>query len=101
MVKEVVNDLAKCVALLLPGFDSVSVCLFDESTIETGDDWEELLADEVNAARVLICLMSPNYFSRPHCAKEFDVFRRRIDQYDATAATGLPILPILWRSPTE
>ena len=97
LLKKVIDDLAAGVQLLLPGSTPTDVCFFDQTNIEVGDDWERKLADEANTARVLVCLMSPTYFSRPHCAKEFDVFRRRLATHDPAGARRV-VVPVIWRS---
>ncbi len=100
LLKKVIDDLAAGVHSLLPGVAATDVCFFDQTTIETGADWERILADGANTARVLVCLMSPTYFSRPHCAKEFDVFRRRLEAYDAVGDRRV-VVPVIWRSEIE
>ena len=73
--------------------DRDKVCFFDEDDIRTGAVWEERLAEAVSQALVLVCFCSPSFFNRSHCAKEFDVFRRRLA---GTGARGRVVLPVIW-----
>jgi len=72
------------------------VGFFDRTNIETGKKWEEVLGNDLRTARVIVCLCSPTYFNSAFCAKEFEVFRRRLENADKKVQ-GLPIVvPVIW-----
>jgi hypothetical protein len=107
------EDLEKKVAVVT-GAGTRKVGFRDEEGIKTGDDWTSKISAAVQASNVLVCVYSPNFFSkeRTHefCAKEFMAFLKRdpqhcyervIDQeghelYEVREARN--ILPILWLS---
>jgi hypothetical protein len=86
----------------------------DEDGVKTGDDWTRKISAAVQTSHVLVCIYTPNFFSkvRTHefCAKEFMAFLERdprhryervvdegnCERYEVREARN--ILPILWRS---
>jgi hypothetical protein len=54
---------------------------FDVRDIRTGNEWREVLAAPLESAKVLICMTSPTYVTRPVCSKEFAVFLTRFDAW--------------------
>lgn len=73
-----------------------ALAFLDSRTIETGDQWQDRLATAVHDARVLVCFLSPTYFNSEWCAKEFAVFRRRLEQLDHGRPRPRAIIPVLW-----
>jgi hypothetical protein len=85
--------------------DIAAIAFGDTYSVETGEDWQRQLAAAVHQARVLVCFVSPTYCNSEWCAKEFAVFRRRLEhfeQLDGQRASGAPprklraIIPVLW-----
>lgn len=63
--------------------DPAEIGFMDRASTEPGDDWDHALLDALCHARVLVCMLSRGYLASEYCAKEFEVFRRRIDEYKA------------------
>jgi FxsC-like protein len=71
----------------------------DVSNLEIGDAWPDELTQAISTCKVLICVVTPSYFSRPWCGKEFEFFRRRLARFaEKNKLAGPPplILPVLW-----
>ncbi len=95
LLRGVVDDLTERVRSRL-GYSQEelsTICFFDETNVQTGQVWEQVLASAVNEAQVLVCFCSPTFFARPHCAKEFGVFQQRLER---SAARPARILPVIW-----
>lgn len=93
---KVVERLSELVVGELGHGDKKAIGFFALDDIKTGTEWEKVLGDAVGSDRVIVCFLSPSYFNSQYCAKEFEVFRLRLEQagekYD-----GTPIIPVLWR----
>lgn len=76
--------------------DASNAVFFDVEAIRTGQDWEQRLGDAVRNTPILVCLCSPTYLSRAHCAKEFEVFRRRLEAAGAAMKDKVAIIPVIW-----
>lgn len=82
----------------LSRFDPGDIGFMDRASTEPGDDWDHALLDALRHARVLVCMLSRGYLASEYCAKEFEVFRRRIEEYRARLSPGQRprlILPVL------
>jgi hypothetical protein len=73
--------------------------------VETGQNWKEKIGAAIQHGGVLVCLYSPNFFSRlqnkQFCAREFTAFlSRHPDMKGNPSASKIPstdhVLPILW-----
>jgi hypothetical protein len=64
---------------------------FDATSIETGEIWTTELTAAVARTRVAVPLYSMNYFTRPWCGKEYEIFRRR-----RRTAGQSGVVPVLW-----
>lgn len=73
-----------------------TIAFVDAKDIQTGEEWQERLAAAVHQARVLVCFFSPTYFNSEYCAKEFAVFRRRMDRLGAGGPRPRAIIPVVW-----
>lgn len=67
---------------------------FDVNDIENGQDWEQRLGQSLRDLRVLVSMCSPSYVKSPYCAKEFAVFRQRLQE--SAEALQAAILPVIW-----
>lgn len=94
---DVARDLGTEVRKKLGLDKDEGVAFFDEHDITTGDEWDETLRDAANRARVLVCMCSRTFLTRPHCAKEFEIFRRRLEADPEHAPV---IVPIVWEPAT-
>lgn len=79
--------------------DLERVAFFDRD-IKAGDEWSRLVLQAVNEADVLVCLLSPTYFTRPWCGRELSVFLDRYRQLQEGADATAFIFPIWWQYPT-
>lgn len=70
-----------------------STVFFDTSELKNGKEWQDALGDALKEIRVVICLCSPSYLKSAFCAKEFEIFRRRVD---ADAKNTVAIIPVVW-----
>jgi pimeloyl-ACP methyl ester carboxylesterase len=70
------------------------IAFFDVEDIKTGQDWEKRLDGVLRGTKIIVCMCSPTYVNSPFCAKEFEVFRRRLAR--ASAAANVFILPVIW-----
>ena len=66
---------------------------FDTSDLRNGKDWEDALGNALKEIRVAVCLCSPSYLKSAFCAKEFEIFRKRVD---ADAKNTGAIIPVVW-----
>src|ERR1044072_2738493 len=57
------------------------VGFFDQHDIELGEEWEKTIAKALQESKVMVCIYSPGYFKSPYCGKEWEVFRRRREEY--------------------
>ena len=78
--------------------DASAIAFFDRDGVRAGDRWSETIINAVNAADVLLCLMSPTYFTREWCGRELEAFLRRESRLTATANSRF-IFPIWWQVP--
>lgn len=69
---------------------------FDTTHIKTGTQWEEVLGDALRTIRVLVCMCSPTSLNSEYCAKEFELFRRRIADAGNIAHGKVVIIPVIW-----
>lgn len=67
---------------------------FDVDDIENGQDWEQRLGESLRDLRVLVSMCSPSYVKSAYCAKEFAVFRQRLEEAAETPKAA--ILPVIW-----
>lgn len=63
----------------------------DTDSIGWGEDWQQKIENEVNAATVFIPLLSATYIARKNCRKEFFRFYQTADRLGVTEL----ILPVL------
>lgn len=104
------DDLSKRSAQVI-GVGEAKFAFIDTNSIKTGQDWNTRIAAALQSTKVLVCVYSPNFFSKErtheYCAKEFDAFlRRNTDlRYDRIVEGGRTIVrirdarnivPILW-----
>jgi FxsC-like protein len=72
------KDLSAIISQRLPGVDEETCGFLDTADIEPGADWSETLAHALRTARVFIPILSPTYFDRPYCGKEWAAFSQRL-----------------------
>ena len=74
-----------------------STIFFDTSELKNGKEWQDALGNALKEIRVAVCLCSPSSLKSAFCAKEFEIFRRRVD---AAAGNTVAIIPIVWEPVT-
>lgn len=84
---------------LTGGPDLKVVTFFDRDGVKAGDRWSEEILHAVNDADVLLCLMSPTYFTREWCGRELTAFLQRYGGLAPAAAQQRFIFPVWWQMP--
>ena len=59
----------------LSTFASFDVCFVDRKDIQFMDDWEAKISEGLRSSRLLVALVSPNYFLSPFCRKEWQEYQ--------------------------
>jgi FxsC-like protein len=74
----------------------VNVGFYDQR-ISLGTEWTEHLTTALSSCRCFVALISPRYFQRHNCGREWGVFESRLTDYQRTHG-GLPpvLFPVLW-----
>jgi FxsC-like protein len=105
--KDFKDELTKWVSSALGPVAELNkdIAFYDQESIPLGADWDAELRNALQTSRVMICLLSPNYFASEYCGKEFEVFSRRVrahtDGLPAGARAPQLILPVLWEKPSN
>ena len=96
-LRNAVKDISKRVrANLGIAVDPDDIAFFDTTDIKTGTQWEQVLGNALQHNRVLVCMCSPTYLNSEYCAKEFELFRLRLEQAGPSMAGKVAIIPVLW-----
>jgi hypothetical protein len=66
---------------------------FDTQELKNGVEWQDRLGGALKDTRVILCLCSPAYLKSAFCAKEFEIFRRRVD---AAGGHAVSVIPVVW-----
>ena len=66
----------------------------DAGEIEIGQPWPEVLLEGLQTSRVMVCLYTPLYFTRPICGQELGFFQHREKLLPPSPERF--ILPLLW-----
>lgn len=95
-LQKVVLDLRERVRTRLGAANAADVGFFAVyDGILTTQVWEERLSEAARSARVVVLFCSNTYFNSEYCAKEFDIFRRRLGGAAAAPGAGV-IVPVIW-----
>jgi hypothetical protein len=103
-LKRFLDDLTDAIDTRVALKPGEKIIFFDRDNIKRGDKWDETIVDALQHSKVMVCIYSPNYFSREYCGKEWDIFHQRCQLYQAQRlAAGdqwakLPpmIKPVIW-----
>lgn len=71
---------------------------FDIEELKNGEKWTPALANALRETGIIVCLCSPSYMKRAFCAKEFEVFRLRVNA--AAKEHQVAIIPVVWEPVT-
>jgi hypothetical protein len=66
--------------------------VFQDKNIDAGQPWPNLLKEKLDAADVLVVLVSPAYFLSEWCRKEYEYFTNK----ERAASRHPRVLPVLW-----
>lgn len=89
-----VEDLAERVRGRLGLLKSEPAIFRDAGEIEIGQPWPDVLLAGLQTSKVMVCLYTPLYFTRPICGQEIGFFQEREKLMGDTAERF--ILPLLW-----
>lgn len=93
-LQKVVLDLRERLRTRLGAADEAKLGFFAVfDGILTAQAWEDELSDAVRHAQVIVLFCSNTYFNSEYCAKEFDVFRRRLKDIKPEPEV---IVPVIW-----
>ena len=79
---------------------NVEIAFFDINDITTGQQWEQRLGAVLRETKIIVCMCSPTYVNSAFCAKEFEVFRRRLAMAADPEAAQVAIVPVVWEPGT-
>ncbi len=71
----------------------------DETNLDLGEPWPDVLAENLARASCLVMMCSPRFFTRPYCGKEVAFFRQRLA--DANLPKAPLLLPLVWIPPNK
>jgi FxsC-like protein len=96
-LKRLFKDLNNSIRLKRGLPDSAPVGFFDQRGIELGQDWDAVIVDALQNAKVMLAVASPGYFNSEYCGKEWELFQRRCDEHAKRTGTRAPLLKtIVW-----
>jgi hypothetical protein len=79
--------------------DAIALAFFDRDGVQAGDRWSEKIVQAIATADVLLCLMSPTYFTREWCGRELELFLGRLREIGPAALSVRFIFPVWWQMP--
>ncbi len=91
LIRPFFQHLAEEVGHHLGESDNPNLGFIDVDT-PPSERWKETIRDALCEAEVLVCLMSPNYFTRHYCGREWALFEQRMQ----VGGRNNRILPIIW-----
>jgi hypothetical protein len=80
--------------------EEAEIAFFARQSIETGQQWEQRLGGVLRDTKLIVCMCSPRFVNSAYCAKEFEVFRRRLAAVAGPAEGKVAIIPIVWEPGT-
>jgi hypothetical protein len=93
-VDEFRNELSR----LMVRPDMVTMAFLDRD-VPAGTKWSDEIIEALGAAQVLVCLMTPAYFTRPWCGRELEAFHQRLNQLVPQPTDVSFVIPIWWHLP--
>jgi hypothetical protein len=93
---DTVKKIEGRVRALMGAAADVNIAFFDADDLRTGQEWEVRLGDTLKEAKIIVCMCSPTYVNSAYCAKEFEVFRRRLIAAADQARGKVAIVPVVW-----
>ena len=89
------EDLSRALTPRLKNVGGGEVGFIDSRGIEPGSEWPDSLRTALGSARVFVPVLSPRYFEREYCGKEWAAFRTRVP------AGARLIQPVLFVPPVD
>lgn len=98
-VRSFFEDLRKAVSDLVPHEESGYL---DQHALDAGDHWPSELAIALRTCRTFVPILTPRYFHREFCGKEWNVFEERLKALAGPGQRPPPlIVPVVWLLPLE
>ncbi|HEX7185161.1 MAG TPA: TIR-like protein FxsC [Thermoanaerobaculia bacterium] len=88
------SDLRELVRLLMGPVAGEAVGFKDTSDIEPGQRWPARLEEALSTCRAFVPVLTPTYFTREACGKEWAFFRNRLESVPGQIPPL--IFPVLW-----
>jgi hypothetical protein len=71
---------------------------FCDTTLRAGERWSPALIRHLSTAQVFVAVMSPMYFERESCGREWAVFSERMAAAESPDESESSLIPLLWVS---
>jgi hypothetical protein len=97
VLRKFIDELAKELDRQTVG-DAATVVFFDRKDVHAGEKWSDVIIEALSEAGVLLCLMTPRYFTRPWCGRELQTFVERTSKLPGAAKPHF-IFPVWWLRP--
>ncbi len=97
VLRKFVDELAKELDRQTVG-DADTVVFFDRKDVHAGEKWSDVIIEALSEAGVLLCFMTPRYFTRPWCGRELQTFLERTNTLPGNAKPRF-IFPVWWLRP--
>lgn len=80
------------------GYPPADVAFRDKQNISLAEEWQPAMAAGLNTSRVLVCVITDNWFKSEFCGKEVEVFlrRRALFPQDTPRKQMSCIVPVFW-----
>jgi len=71
--------------------------MWHDRDISAGTDWEQKISQELNAADIILLLVSPDFMNSEYCYS--NEMKRALERHDKKEATVIPIIlrPVYWQ----
>lgn len=94
------NDLIEAVRLRT-NWPTDRVGFIETTAIDTGDQWPHELSAELATCRAFVPMLSPTYFDRKFCGREWTAFSQRLQAYAAQTGVSPPLIRPVQLTPPQ
>jgi FxsC-like protein len=96
-IRRFFRDLSGQVRNLAGAGIEETVGFLDEQNVQIGQRWSNELTDALATCGCLIAMLSPRYFRRDYCGREWWLFTDRLASYERRWNRAVPaLLPVRW-----
>ncbi len=74
------------------------ICFRDRTDINVGEAWLDDLSDAIRTCKVFVPVLTPRYFTKDFCGREWAAFQNRVELARAAGLNPRLIIPVLWTS---